>query len=140
MLYEVITELAASASYEVFNAAGTRALLTALAQDSKVNVVSSPSLMVLDNHTATIRVGDQVPVRTSETTNTSGITTSNTTDTNTDSGVSALVTSVITSYSIHYTKLYERGIALVSVLWFLMLLTLIATTLSLTSRSSYNFV
>lgn len=61
----------ASATYEVFNATGTRALLTALAQDSKVNVVSSPSLMVLDNHTATIRVGDQVPVRTSQTTNTS---------------------------------------------------------------------
>lgn len=63
--------IAASATYEVFNASGTRALLTALASDSKLNVVSSPSLMVLDNHTATIRVGDQVPVRTSETTNTS---------------------------------------------------------------------
>ncbi|NHI02073.1 type II secretion system secretin GspD [Oceanimonas sp. MB9] len=58
-----------SASYEVFNAAGTRALLTALASDSKVNVISSPSLMVLDNQKALIRVGDQVPIRTSETTN-----------------------------------------------------------------------
>jgi general secretion pathway protein D len=62
---------APSASYEVFDAIGTRLLLSALAQDSKLNVISSPSLMVLDNHTATIRVGDQVPVRTSETTNTS---------------------------------------------------------------------
>lgn len=60
-----------SASYEIFDAAGTSLLLTALASDSKINVISSPSLMVLDNHTATIRVGDQVPVRTSETTNTS---------------------------------------------------------------------
>lgn len=60
-----------SASYEVFDAVSTRLLLTALAKDSKVNVISSPSLMVLDNHTASIRVGDQVPVRTSETTNTS---------------------------------------------------------------------
>ncbi|WP_341502589.1 type II secretion system secretin GspD [Gallaecimonas sp. GXIMD4217] len=60
----------ASATYEVFDAAGTRLLLNTLATDSKVNVVSSPSLMVLDNHTATIRVGDQVPVRTSQTTNT----------------------------------------------------------------------
>lgn len=60
-----------SASYSVFDAVGTRLLLTALASDSKLNVISSPSLMVLDNHTATIRVGDQVPVRTSETTNTS---------------------------------------------------------------------
>ncbi|MDP5293444.1 type II secretion system secretin GspD [Oceanimonas sp. CHS3-5] len=58
-----------SASYEVFNAAGTRALLQALASDSKVNVISSPSLMVLDNQKALIRVGDQVPIRTSETTN-----------------------------------------------------------------------
>lgn len=60
---------AASASYEVFSASGTRALLTALASDSKVNVISSPSLMVLDNQKALIRVGDQVPIRTSETTN-----------------------------------------------------------------------
>ncbi|MCC4264512.1 type II secretion system secretin GspD [Oceanimonas baumannii] len=58
-----------SASYEIFNAAGTRALLQALASDSKVNVISSPSLMVLDNQKALIRVGDQVPIRTSETTN-----------------------------------------------------------------------
>ncbi|PSJ41276.1 type II secretion system protein GspD [Zobellella taiwanensis] len=60
---------ASSASYEVFSASGTRALLTALASDSKVNVISSPSLMVLDNQKAQIRVGDQVPIRTSETTN-----------------------------------------------------------------------
>lgn len=59
-----------TANFEVFDAVGTRLLLNALAEDSKLNVVSSPSLMVLDNHTATIRVGDQVPVRTSETTST----------------------------------------------------------------------
>lgn len=57
-----------TANFEVFDAVGTRLLLNALAEDSKLNVISSPSLMVLDNHTATIRVGDQVPVRTSETT------------------------------------------------------------------------
>ncbi|WP_271270196.1 type II secretion system secretin GspD [Aliamphritea hakodatensis] len=60
----------ATANFEVFDAAGTRLLLNALAEDSKLNVISSPTLMVLDNHTATIRVGDQVPVRTSETTST----------------------------------------------------------------------
>jgi len=54
----------------LFDAAGTRAVLNAVAGDSRLNVLSSPSLMVLDNHTATIRVGDQVPIRTSETTNT----------------------------------------------------------------------
>ena len=45
-----------------------RAVLNLLAADSKLNIISSPSLMVLDNHTATIKVGDQVPIRTSETT------------------------------------------------------------------------
>jgi len=57
-------------TYALFDAAGTRAVLNAVAGDSRLNVLSSPSLMVLDNHTATIRVGDQVPIRTSETTNT----------------------------------------------------------------------
>jgi len=58
-------------TYAIFDAGGTRAVLNALAGDSRLNVLSSPSLMVLDNHTAVIRVGDQVPIRTSETTNTS---------------------------------------------------------------------
>lgn len=44
------------------------AVLNTLASESKVRVISSPSLLVLDNKTASIRVGDQVPVRTSETT------------------------------------------------------------------------
>lgn len=59
----------ANFTYAIFDAAGTRAVLNAVASDSQLNVLSSPSLMVLDNHTATIRVGDQVPIRTSETTN-----------------------------------------------------------------------
>lgn len=58
-------------SYSVIDSGGlVRATLNALAEDSKVKVISSPSLMVLDNHTASINVGDQVPVRTSESTNT----------------------------------------------------------------------
>ena len=58
-------------SYSVVDSAGlVRATLNALAEDSKVKVISSPSLMVLDNHSASINVGDQVPVRTSESTNT----------------------------------------------------------------------
>ena len=70
-------------SYSLLDKAGAiKALLGTLASESKANVISSPSLMVLDNRTATIRVGDQVPIRTSETTNTS-------------SGSSALVTSTI---------------------------------------------
>ena len=58
-------------TYALFDAAGTRAVLNAVAGDSRLEVLSAPSLMVLDNHTAVIRVGDQVPIRTTETTNTS---------------------------------------------------------------------
>ncbi len=64
------SELLGDASFEVFRSGETRALLDILASDSRLNVISSPSLMVLDNHTAEIRVGDQVPIRTSATTNT----------------------------------------------------------------------
>lgn len=39
------------------------AVFNTLAAESKLNVISSPSLMALDNHTATIRVGDQQPVQ-----------------------------------------------------------------------------
>jgi len=58
-----------SFSYSVKSQAGeVQAVLNMLAADSRLDVISSPSLMVLDNHTATIKVGDQVPIRTSETT------------------------------------------------------------------------
>jgi len=58
-----------SFSYTLMDTAGSvRAVLNLLAADSRLNVISSPSLMVLDNRTATIKVGDQVPIRTSETT------------------------------------------------------------------------
>jgi len=57
-------------SYALRNAAGTlKAVLNALATKSLVKMISNPSLMVLDNHTATIAVGDQTPVKTGETTN-----------------------------------------------------------------------
>ncbi|MEE4109894.1 MAG: type II secretion system secretin GspD, partial [Halieaceae bacterium] len=50
-------------SYTVTNSIGDiSAVLNALSQQSLINVISSPSVMVLDNHTATISVGDQVPV------------------------------------------------------------------------------
>jgi len=49
-----------------------RLVFNALADDNKINVLSSPSLMVLNNHEASIKVGDQIPIRTSETTNTDG--------------------------------------------------------------------
>ena len=54
------------------NGTDVRLLFTALAKDNKINVLSAPSLMVLNNEEATIKVGDSVPIRTSESTNTSG--------------------------------------------------------------------
>ena len=54
-------------NYSVIDASGTiRAVLNMLAKDERVEVLSSPSLMVLDNRSAQLRVGDQVPIRTSE--------------------------------------------------------------------------
>ncbi|BCX89298.1 general secretion pathway protein D [Methylomarinovum tepidoasis] len=45
-------------------------ILQMAAQQGKLNVVSSPSLMVLNNHEATINVGDQISLQTSQATNT----------------------------------------------------------------------
>ncbi len=57
-------------SYTLSNAAGNiTAVLNALAAKSKLKVISSPSLMVLDNHTASIAVGDQQPIKTGTVTN-----------------------------------------------------------------------
>ncbi|WOJ93431.1 type II secretion system secretin GspD [Congregibacter variabilis] len=54
---------AAGFSYTVSNSVGDiSAVLNALSEESLINVISSPSVMVLDNHTAFISVGDQVPV------------------------------------------------------------------------------
>ncbi len=54
-------------SYALFGANDRlRAVITALARESKVNVVSSPSLMVLDNQTATIKVVTDVPITTQQ--------------------------------------------------------------------------
>ena len=51
-------------SYKVSNSAGDmRAVVNALAEESLVNVISTPSVLVLDNHTAAIHVGDQQPIQ-----------------------------------------------------------------------------
>lgn len=65
-------------SYTLRNSLGdVRAVLNALADKSLVKVISSPSLMVLDNHTASIAVGNQQPVRVGETVSTGGNVTTN---------------------------------------------------------------
>lgn len=59
-------------SYTITNSAGAaKAVLNALAEESLINVISTPSVMVLDNHTANIQVGDQQPIQ-SQTTVTNG--------------------------------------------------------------------
>ncbi len=78
-------------SYTLRNAAGNvRAVLNALAEKSLVKVISSPSLMVLDNHTANIAVGNQQPIRSGETVSTGGFAT--TSIQYKDTGVSLAVT------------------------------------------------
>jgi general secretion pathway protein D len=55
-------------SYTLANSLGdVRAVLNALADKSLVKVISSPSLMVLDNYTASIAVGNQQPIQVGET-------------------------------------------------------------------------
>lgn len=49
-----------------------KAVLNAFANDSLVNVLSAPSVMVLDNHEAKIRVGDEVPTLTQSQSNDAG--------------------------------------------------------------------
>ena len=64
-------------SYTLRNSIGNvRAILNALAGKSLVKVISSPSLMVMDNHTAQIAVGNQQPVQSGQTITTGGVITS----------------------------------------------------------------
>ncbi|MDD2725151.1 MAG: type II secretion system secretin GspD [Methylovulum sp.] len=51
----------------MYNSGVVNALLSAQASKGNVNIISSPSLMVLNNQEAKINVGDQVPIQTSST-------------------------------------------------------------------------
>ena len=53
-----------------FNAASIASTLSALNSLTHVNVISTPSLMVLDNKTARLQIGDQVPITTQTATST----------------------------------------------------------------------
>ena len=60
-----VTLAVPSVSYSIINGADqVRLALSALAGETEVNVLSTPSLMVLDNQTAHINVGDEIPVPT----------------------------------------------------------------------------
>lgn len=56
------------------NSKDINAILKAEATNNNINVISSPSLMVLNNQEASIKVGDSVPMRTSQSTNTNDAT------------------------------------------------------------------
>jgi general secretion pathway protein D len=53
----------------IYDAGSIKALLYAQADLNNVKIISSPSLMVLNNQEAKINVGDQVPIQTSNLTN-----------------------------------------------------------------------
>jgi len=51
----------------IYSSGAVKALLSAQAVKNNINVISSPSLMVLNNQEAKINVGDQVPIQTGST-------------------------------------------------------------------------
>ena len=65
-----LSEVAGGAAAQIFpgfsylfdDSQDVRAVLNALDSITDVNIISSPQLMVLDNHTATLQVGDEVPI------------------------------------------------------------------------------
>lgn len=60
-----LSALAPGFSYSIINnTSDVKVVLNTLARESEVNVLSAPSLMVLNNQTATINVGDEIPVPT----------------------------------------------------------------------------
>ena len=86
-------DIAQGFTYTLKNPLGTvRAVLNALATKSLLKVISSPSLMVLDNHTATINVGNQQPIQTSLTSFVDNINASTSTIQYKDTGVNLVVT------------------------------------------------
>lgn len=53
-------------TYSIFNGSNIAARLSAIAGKGQVKMLSSPSVMVMDNHPAAITVGDQIPVKTAD--------------------------------------------------------------------------
>ncbi len=63
-----IAAAAGNFTYSLFNSGGDiAARLSAVAGQGQVKMLSSPSVMVMDNHPASISVGEQIPVKVSST-------------------------------------------------------------------------
>ena len=67
-----VTQTFPGFSYFYSNAGSITATLNALSGLTHVEVLSSPKLLVLNNHTASLQVGDQVPIITASSTSTIG--------------------------------------------------------------------
>ncbi len=79
-------------------AGGVMGVINALARESRVKVISSPSILVLDNQTAEIKVGDQQPIFTGQLSTSSGTGVATTTTVQyKDTGVSLQVTPHVNS-------------------------------------------
>lgn len=91
-----ITKIGPVTGYSLFYSGGTaKAVLNALAEKSTVNVIASPSLMVLNNQEGFINVGDKVPIATSQSTNTNSVNVNQTGLLDTTQNVNAIVTNNI---------------------------------------------
>ena len=87
-------------SYALKNPAGNvRAVLNALSKKTSVKVIASPSLMVLDNHSAAIAVGTQTPIQAGTTSNIEGTVTTTNIQYK-DTGVNLVVTPSVNSGNI----------------------------------------
>lgn len=87
-------------SYALKNPAGNvTALLRALSSKTTVKVIASPSLMVLDNHAASIAVGAQTPIQSGTTSNLEGTVTTTNIQYK-DTGVNLIVTPSVNSGNI----------------------------------------
>ena len=95
-----LTALGNGFSYALKNPAGNvTALLRALSTKTTVKVIASPSLMVLDNHAASIAVGTQTPIQSGTTSNLEGTVTTTNIQYK-DTGVNLMVTPSVNSGNI----------------------------------------
>lgn len=104
-----LAKVAQGFSYTLANSAGTiQAVLNALASDSLLNVISTPSIMVLDNKTASIKVGADTPVQSGTTTTSNGVVSNNITFKET--GVSLEVTPSVNAGGMVTMKVSQKVI------------------------------
>ena len=82
--------------YSMFYSGGAaKAVLNALAEKSNINVIASPSLMVLNNQQGFINVGDKVPIATTQSTNNNSVNVTPTGLLDNNQNVSAIVSNNI---------------------------------------------